>query len=382
MRSLSSLLFLLALGFVVNVNQPVAAADCPPGMCRSKWGYCGTGPEFCSGGGAANGGGGGSQAGGGGTNNGGSAGGSLNNRAAFTCMFPSAPAGRYQGLITAAQQFGWSPNAVELAAFYGHVAHETDSLKTLEEYCGANGSCATAYNNPSWGTARAAAGKTYFGRGWLQLSWPPNYQAAGRDPRINMDLVATPELVSRNEVLAAKTGIWYFTSTAISSPPINRYAAAGWFSASTNKINGPLECNTGSQNQLTRVKRYQDARRCLGLPPETNMAKASCAGPGWGMPAGVNDASDQDLDSASINEASDEDVDFGEQNFGDSRPREDQRQTPRLHKKKHQKKHHQQPSRSYSPFELDFEQLISELKELRMEIEEQMEMEEEKEIEQ
>ncbi len=74
--------------------------------------------------------------------------------------------------------------------FFAHVSHETDGLKTNEEYCGRSGSCANNYQK-SWCPIEAEPGKTYYGRGWFQLSYPCNYYAAGEG--LGLDLLRNPE---------------------------------------------------------------------------------------------------------------------------------------------------------------------------------------------
>jgi hypothetical protein len=66
-------------------------------------------------------------------------------------------------------------NENEVMIFLAHVSHESNGLKTLEEDCGKDGSCAGNYQggDGTWCTqVQAAEGKNYFGRGWFQLSWP------------------------------------------------------------------------------------------------------------------------------------------------------------------------------------------------------------------
>ncbi|CAF3201730.1 unnamed protein product [Rotaria sp. Silwood2] len=40
-------LLVLILLLLYNANGKSQSEECEPGMCRSKWGFCGTGPEYC-----------------------------------------------------------------------------------------------------------------------------------------------------------------------------------------------------------------------------------------------------------------------------------------------------------------------------------------------
>ena len=116
-----------------HVERRQACAD--SSMCRSKWGYCGTGGSYCGDGCTAgpcwNGNGGGSGNGG---NNGGD--GSIINDQAFGCAFNTIDAGTRAKRLTGLRNSGWKPaNKDEAAVFLAHVFHETDGLKTIREYC-------------------------------------------------------------------------------------------------------------------------------------------------------------------------------------------------------------------------------------------------------
>ena len=108
---------------------------CPdPLMCQSKWGYCGTGADYC---------GDGCSAGpcwtgtGGQTGTGGNTGdGSIINEQNFACAFNTIDAGTRFSRLSGLRSSGWNPsNRDEAAVFLAHVFHETDGLKTIREYC-------------------------------------------------------------------------------------------------------------------------------------------------------------------------------------------------------------------------------------------------------
>lgn len=96
-------------------------------MCRSKWGYCGTKPEYCGEGCTA----GPCTTGGSGNGNG-----DIINDQTFGCVFNSIDGGVRSSRLNALRQANWTPaNKDEAAVFLAHVFHETDGLKTLREYC-------------------------------------------------------------------------------------------------------------------------------------------------------------------------------------------------------------------------------------------------------
>jgi chitinase len=109
---------------------------CPDAnMCKSKWGYCGTGPEYC---------GEGCQGGPCTTNGrhssiddaGGSGGENIINDKNFACAFNNLNTGARAQRLDGLRKSGWKPkNADEAAVFLAHVYHETDGLSTLTEYC-------------------------------------------------------------------------------------------------------------------------------------------------------------------------------------------------------------------------------------------------------
>jgi hypothetical protein len=107
------------------VERGESCAD--PNMCRSQWGHCGTGSDYC---------GDGCQAGpctNGGGNNGD---GNIINEQNFACAFNTIDSGTRANRLEGLRESGWKPtNKDEAAVFLAHVFHETDGLKTLREYC-------------------------------------------------------------------------------------------------------------------------------------------------------------------------------------------------------------------------------------------------------
>ncbi len=97
---------------------------CPdPNMCRSKWGYCGTGDDYCGDGCVA-----------GPCHN--TTNSSIITDENFACAFNTIDDETRANRLHGFRNSGWAPsNNDEAAVFLAHVFHETDGLKTLREYC-------------------------------------------------------------------------------------------------------------------------------------------------------------------------------------------------------------------------------------------------------
>ncbi|UJR08270.1 hypothetical protein I4U23_012542 [Adineta vaga] len=152
-------------------------------------------------------------------------------------------------------------NRDEVMMFLAHVSHETDGLKTLEEYCGQSGACANDYQESWCPPIEPEPGKQYYGRGWFQLSWPCNYHASGES--LGVDLLKNPEKVSESDTLAAATALFFWNANDMGRP-----AREGNFGATTQIINA-IECGS-TLKQENRIKRYQKVRKCFGLGEATD----------------------------------------------------------------------------------------------------------------
>jgi hypothetical protein len=162
----------------------------------------------------------------------------------------------------------------ELAAFLGQISHETTGgwpdapdgphswgLCFVEEVGCANNSCPQYCdpNNVQW---PCAPGKTYHGRGALQLSWNYNYGQAG--DALGVDLVADPDLVKTDSKLAIQTALWFWMTPQAPKPSAHDVMVGNWipspedeglgrvpgFGMTTNIINGGLECNMPTNDKV------------------------------------------------------------------------------------------------------------------------------------
>ncbi|CAN0926543.1 Chitinase 4 [Linum grandiflorum] len=140
----------------------------------------------------------------------------------------------------------------EVAAFFAHVAQETGSLCYVEEidrdtYCDLS---------PPY---PCAEGKSYYGRGPLQLSWNYNYKDAGNANNFNG--VQDPDIVARDPVIAWKTALWFWMTNV-------RPVLPKGFGATIRKING-RECNGGNTAAVrVRVSYYNSYCKKFGIPME------------------------------------------------------------------------------------------------------------------
>ncbi len=116
----------------------------------------------------------------------------------------------------------------------------------------------------SWCSIQAKSGKQYYGRGWLQLSYPCNYWNAGQ--ALDLDLLSNPDLVAQSDQVAALTAIWYYQTTGMNIP-----ASRGDFAGTTRILNN-YECNgkPGRLLQVGRVMTYLRIRQCFGLNETAN----------------------------------------------------------------------------------------------------------------
>ncbi|XP_078171986.1 endochitinase EP3-like [Carex rostrata] len=258
---LSTILYLTLLTPINGQN-----CGCSDGLCCSKYGYCGTGNDFC---------GTGCQQGpcySSPPTNGVSvadivtqsffdsiigqadascAGKGFYTRDAFLSSLGSYPAFGQTGTTDDSKR--------EIAAFFAHVTHETGHFCYIEEIDGASKDYCDE-NNTQY---PCVANKGYYGRGPLQLSWNYNYGPAGES--IGFDGLGSPETVANNVNTSFMAALWFWMQ--------NVHSVIGdGFGATIKAINGAVECGGGNTAAVNaRVGYYQDYCQQFGVDPGQNL---------------------------------------------------------------------------------------------------------------
>ncbi|XP_059632960.1 uncharacterized protein LOC132275471 [Cornus florida] len=147
----------------------------------------------------------------------------------------------------------------EIAAFFAHVTHETGHFCYTEEIDGPSKDYCDEDNTEY----PCVAGKGYYGRGPIQLSWNYNYGPAGK--AIGFDGLNNPDIVASDVLVSFKTALWYWMNFV--HPVIGE-----GFGATIRAINGALECDGGNPDTVNaRVGYYTDYCNELGVAPGDNL---------------------------------------------------------------------------------------------------------------
>ncbi|KAJ1999325.1 hypothetical protein GGI04_004618, partial [Coemansia thaxteri] len=136
-----------------------------------------------------------------------------------------------KGMVSA----GSIASAREAAMFFANILWESDGLRAKEEY-----DCLTL---PTWcaqnyATPEDVPGQTYWGRGYIQLTWHYNYLAASEGLYGDDRLAKNTAQVATNEDIAWNVSFWFWKNNVRTDPGVQ----AGDFGSSINQINGALEC--------------------------------------------------------------------------------------------------------------------------------------------
>jgi len=225
-------------------------------------------------------------------------------RQTYEAMFPNRNAlYSYESLVAATQKYPQFCNfgsdeqrKREAAAFLANIAHETtggwDSapggrsawgLYYIEEVGCENGGC-TQYCDPSNTRYPCVPGKTYHGRGPIQLSWNYNYGQVG--DALGINLLANPDLVKTDGAIALQTALWFWMTPQSPKPSCHAVMTGGWtpnsddasngrapgFGMTINIINGGLECSIPTDGRVhDRVGFYERFTQMLGVSMGDNI---------------------------------------------------------------------------------------------------------------
>ncbi|OKH30664.1 hypothetical protein NIES2119_30540 [[Phormidium ambiguum] IAM M-71] len=223
---------------------------------------------------------------------------SIVSRQTYEAMFPNRNAlYNYDNLVTATQKYPQFCNQGsseqrrrEAAAFLANIAHETTGgwdtapggryawgLYFIQEVGCENGNC-TQYCDPSNSRYPCVPGKTYHGRGPIQLSWNYNYGQVGEALGIN--LLANPDLITSDGTIAFQTALWFWMTPQAPKPSCHAVMTGGWkpspndasmgrapgFGMTINIINGGLECSIPTNSKVSdRVGFYERFCQMLGV---------------------------------------------------------------------------------------------------------------------
>lgn len=192
----------------------------------------------------------------------------------YQAMFPNRNAlYTYDGLIGATRAFprfcnegSLQQNRREAAAFLANISHETGALVFAEEQ-----NAPSIYCDASSTSHPCARGKTYHGRGPLQLSWNYNYGACGS--AIGKDLLNHPELVSTDSTITFMSALWFWMTPQPPKPSCHDAIRSSGFGMTINVINGGIECGKGAPTPQAqhRIQLYRAYCGMLGVDPGGNL---------------------------------------------------------------------------------------------------------------
>ncbi|KAG5530510.1 hypothetical protein RHGRI_025454 [Rhododendron griersonianum] len=100
-------------------------------------------------------------------------------------------------------------------------------------------------------THQTEPGKSYYGRGPIQLSWNFNYEPAGNS--IGFDGLNNPDLIATDPLIAFKTALWYWMNL------VHSIIVSGQGFGETIRAINSLECNGGNPATVNaRVEYYTE----------------------------------------------------------------------------------------------------------------------------
>jgi chitinase len=313
MRALAVVVVATAFAVVAvrgeQCGSQAGGALCPNCLCCSQYGWCGSTSAYCGSGcqsqcsGSCGGGGPTPPSGGGGS---GVA--SIVSRSLFDQMLlhrndaacPAKNFYTYDAFVAAANafpSFATTGDAAtrkrEVAAFLAQTSHETTGgWATAPDGPYSWGYCFKEENNGNVGSDYCvqssqwpcAAGKKYYGRGPIQISYNYNYGPAGQ--AIGSNLLSNPDLVASDATVSFKTAFWFWMTPQSPKPSCHAVITGQWtpsaddqaagrvpgYGEITNIINGGVECGHGADDKVAdRIGFYKRYCDMLGVSYGDNL---------------------------------------------------------------------------------------------------------------
>nr|ALV66654.1 putative endochitinase 3 [Tachinaephagus zealandicus] len=169
-----------------------------------------------------------------------------------SCGYPSPPADVYEHLIEETREHGFSRE--ELAMFLAQLIHQSQGFQRRED----GAAVAEDYADESDGRP----GKSYYGRGYILLTWASNYKAASQDLGLGEQLIKEPEAVARDGRLAMRVSVWFWDKVVRAETQ----GEENCFGATTRSINGFIECSGGFHPVAhERWQKYLKVAGALGI---------------------------------------------------------------------------------------------------------------------
>lgn len=103
-------------------------------------------------------------------------------------------------------------------------------------------------------------GKSYYGRGYIQLTWGANYKAASQALGLGNQLLNNPEIVAKDTKIAMLVSVWFWEARVRPVLAKNK----NWFGLTTKAINGG-ECTKYKERAQHRWKIYVNVAEALKI---------------------------------------------------------------------------------------------------------------------
>ncbi|CAL8128798.1 unnamed protein product [Orchesella dallaii] len=163
----------------------------------------------------------------------------------------------FNNFNTYARSLGKIEDTQEAAMALAQFIHESDGLVAKREYACQHTQCPNGYRD----SRCDRPGQYYYGRGYIQLSWCYNYGPASQAIFGDDRLLENPDQVATNDQIAWQTSFWFWGDRVHGQNGV----AQGQFGVTTRRINGGIECGTGSSTPQKRFQTYGIVREAFGL---------------------------------------------------------------------------------------------------------------------